>query len=479
MKHLKLILTAILLLAWIMQNPIAIRAQDPQTDVPPKPAAKALPPIGAEEDQEQDQPIPAMQPDDHPLAGIQELTVGTPPERHSYWIPGISYTNYVSSNALAEGGGNGWNSTSYVTGNFSLLQNWSTAQLSINYSGGEAFSSDSAVGNGQFQQFGALQTFSWRRTQVTFLDQFSYLPSAQFGFGAGTSLALPGVGGSLAPSPLGLQSGLTPSQSIATAVGPRYSNSSGVQFNYAVTPRSSITIGGVFSILRFTESGNVESNDVILSAGYNYQLSRNNSIGLSYRFSAYEYLGSPQAIGDHTVQAMYGKRITGRLALRLSAGPEITTLRVPEGPGTQTQYVAATGSASVSYALSAGSVSLSYNHGVNNGSGVLLGATSDQVTGSGTRRLTRAWSGNFSFGYARNTNIAGTSGAQGPAYNSVYLGVGLQRPISRTTNVSLNYTANIQIFNIAGCSGSYCGTNFTTHQITVGLNWLARPFVLH
>ena len=30
---------------------------------------------------------------------------------------------------------------------------------------------------------------------------------------------------------------------------------------------------------------------------------------------------------------------------------------------------------------------MNYSHGVNNGSGILLGATPDQVTGSGTRKL--------------------------------------------------------------------------------------------
>ena len=136
MKHVKLILTGILVMAWIAQNPMAIRAQDPQADAPPKPAAKALPPIGAEDDQEQEQPIPVMQPDDRPLAGFQDLTVGTPPERHSYWIPGLSYTNFVSSNALGAGGGNGWYSTSFVTGNLSLLQNWSTVAVVTQLLGG-------------------------------------------------------------------------------------------------------------------------------------------------------------------------------------------------------------------------------------------------------------------------------------------------------------------------------------------------------
>ena len=479
MKHFKTNLIAVLLLAWITQWPLAVRAQDPQqNDIPPKPAAKALPPIGGE-DQEADQPIPAMQPDNLPVTGFQDLTVGTPPERHSYWVPGFSYTNFISSNAQGAGAGNnGWYTTNFLTGNLSLLQNWSRAQLAVNYSGGESFSSNSAIGNSQFQQLGMFQTFTLRRVRLTFLDQFAYLPAAQFGFGAGTGLALPGVGGPLAPVLPGLQNGLAPSQSIFNTIGPRYSNTSGVQFNFLLSPRSSITVGGVFSLLRYTESGNIESNDVILNAGYNYQINRNDTLGISYRFSAYEYIGSPQAIGDHTVLATYAKRITGRMALKLAGGPEITTFRLPPGVTPSTQHNAVAGSADLTYALPSWNLALAYNHGVNNGSGILLGATTDQVTLSASRKLGRVWNGNVSFGFARNTPIAGTTANQAPTFDSVYVGVGLQRPLSRTADLTFNYTANIQTSNTGTCPGPTCA-NFTTNQITIGLNWKSRPFVLH
>ena len=479
MKHFKTNLIAVLLLAWITQWPLAVRAQDPQqNDIPPKPAAKALPPIGGEE-QEADQPIPAMQPDNLPVTGFQDLTVGTPPERHSYWVPGFSYTNFISSNAQGAGAGNnGWYTTNFLTGNLSLLQNWSRAQLAVNYSGGESFSSNSTIGSSQFQQLGMFQTFTRRRVRLTFLDQFAYLPAAQFGFGAGTDLAGPGVGGPLAPVLPGLQNGLTPNQSIFNTIGPRYSNTSGVQFNFLLSPRSSITVGGVFSLLRFTESGNIESNDVILNAGYNYQINRNDTLGISYRFSAYEYIGSPQAIGDHTVLATYAKRITGRMALKLAGGPEITTFRLPPGFTPSTQHNAVAGSADLTYALPTWNLALAYNHGVNNGSGILLGATTDQVTLSASRKLGRVWNGNVSFGFARNTPIAGTKANQAPTFDSVYVGAGLQRPLSRTADLTFNYTANIQTSNTGTCPGPTCA-NFTTNQITIGLNWKSRPFVLH
>jgi len=477
MKHWLTISTAVLLLAWIFGCP-TVNAQDAQTEAPPKPAAKASAPIGFGDDQGTDQDTGAIEPDDRPLTGLEDLTVGTVPVTHSYWVPGISYTNFIQSNALAQGGGNSWSSTSFITGNLSLLQKWSTAQLSLNYSGGEAISTDSAIGTGQFHHLSAVQSFNWGRWRLLMLDQFVHLSQAQFGFGAGTGIAIPGVGGPLAPTQPVLQNGLSPSQSIFTQVGPETSNSAGIQLDYSLTHRSSFTIGGVFSILRFSEPGNIEPNDVVLNAGYNLRVSKTDTLGLSYRFSAYEFQNSPQALRVHVIQAVYGKRIAGRLALRLSGGPEISTYRIPPAVGVATQYVSGAGSASLSYAFSAGSATLSFNHGTNDGSGALLGAKSDQIIGGANRSLTRVRRGNVSLGYTRNTNLAGSTTNPNLEYNTVYIGVGLQRPAGRNADFTLNYTANIQTSNSAVCAGPNCGTNFTSHIITAGLNWRSRPFAL-
>lgn len=479
MKTQNKILVLALLLGAVLAFPTAILAQDQQSDTSPKPAARAYPPIGLTDDQEQNQSADAMQPDDRPLTGIQQLTIGTPPARHSYWVPGISYANFIQSNDLAQGGQNGWNSTSYLAGNLSLLDDWGTSRLTLNYSGGGYFSPESSLGHGQFHQLGAQQAFVWRRLQVTLLDEFAYLPESQFGFGGGSGIGFPGSGGSLAPPSLGLQGGLNPGQSILTAVGPRYTNSAGTQFNLLLTPRSSVTFSGVFGILRFSKPGNVESNDLVLSAGYNYQLSKTDTLGLVYDFSSYHFIGFPQAIGSHAIQAAYGKQITGRLALRLLGGPEFSEFRIPPGNDGKTQYVGGHGEAGLTYAFAAGSISLDYTHGVNNGSGVFLGATSDQVTGSATRRMTRLWSANARLGYARNRSAASSSASQNQAYNTIYIGAGLSRPFSRNVDFTLDYTAYIETTRNPTCAGTNCGQNFTTHQITVGLTWRARPFVLH
>jgi len=463
----------VLAVAWLCLASAGL-AQDPQTPQgaeKPKPAARTYGPIGSG-DEDQNPAPDTLQPDDRPLTGLQQLTVGTQMERHSYWVPGVSYYNFIQSNGASQGGGSGWNSTSYLGGDLSLLENWSRSKLAVNYSGGGNFSTDSSVGNGWFQQLGATQTVNWERVQLTLLDQFAYLPQSQFGFGAGTSLSQPGIGGSLGVGSPGIGGGLDPSQSIFSAVGPRYSNSFGTQMNYLLSKRSSVTIGGLIGILRFTEPGNIESNNYLGNAGYNYQITREDTIGVVYRFSSFHYLGFPQAIGDHTIQAAYGRKITGRMALQLTGGPEITYFRVPEGGSTKTRHVSGAAGGTLTYVIPQGSVSFGYNHGLTSGSGVLLGATTDQLTVSASRKVTRVWSGDAHIGFSRNRPAESAQGVSNPSYNAVYAGAAVARPLGRNASFSLGYTA-FETLNNAGQA------SFTTHQISVGVSWHTRPFVLH
>jgi hypothetical protein len=453
-------------------------AEGQQSSEPPKPPAKVYGPIGVEDQQNQGQTPDLLQPDDRPLTGFQQLTVGTPMERHSYWVPGVSYYNLVQSTGEAQGGGTGWNSTSYVAGNVSLLENWSRSRLLVNYSGGGYFSTDSTIANGWFQQLSAEQTFNWQRWQLTLLDYFSYLPQSQFGFGVGTGLALPGVGGSFGGGQVGLAPGYGPGQTIFSATGRRYTNVAGVQATYLLTPRSSITVGGLYSLLRFNEPGNIDSDDYIGNIGYNYQLTKTDTIGVTYRYSSFHYPDNPQAFSDQVFQVAYGKRITGRMALQLSGGPEITNFRLAQAPSTETHYVAGAGTAALTYALARGSVSLAYFHGVNAGSGVYVGATTDQVTAAANRKLTRMWSGDVHLGFAHNSSAAASNGVTGVNYDTLFVGASLTRPLGKNATFNAGYTAYIETANNSACTGSSCRSSFTNNQINVGVSWHTRPFVL-
>jgi hypothetical protein len=444
----------------------------------PKPAAREYPPLldASDNQQDADQGAQSIRPDNQPLSGVQNLTLGTPEVRHSYWVPGIEYGNTARSNSLSPAANSGWNTTSFVTGDVSLLEAWSHSLLSANYSGGGYFSTDPIQGNGQNHQLAAAYEIDQRRWQMLFVDQFSYLPQSSFGFGGTSGLAVPGIMGTLAVPLPGLQSAYVPSQGILTTNGPRYSNASAVQLNYALSPRGSITLAGVYGILRFVDAGNVNSDTEILNVGYNYAITRKDTFGLVYIFSAYRYPGDPQALGDHVGQFLYGRKITGKLALRVAGGPEVTTFRVAIGGSTQ--KIGVSGNSALTYAFGRSSIALSYAHGVSGGSGVFTGSDNDQANATWSRQLTRVWNGSVNFGYAKNRQILSLSGVTSPSYDTWLVGAGLSRPLGRTATVSLAYQAQIQNSNVPICSNSNCGTNYTVNQIYLTFQWHTRPLVL-
>jgi hypothetical protein len=474
-RHIRILVAAASVAALFLSVSL-ISAQEDNSR--PRPAAREYPPLieglGGQDSNGDQGSTSNLNSDTRPLTGVQNPTLGTPGIRHSYWLPGFQYADTLRSSALNQASSSGWNTTSVITGNFSLLESWSRAQLAVNYSGGASFSSDSAQGTSQFQQLGLVETFDWGRWQLHLLDQFSYLPETPFGFGAGTALSIPGISGPLAPPLPGLGSSYVPNQSVFTTFGPRYSNSFATQAAYTVSPRGSITAAGTYGILRFIEAGNIESNNASFSAGYDYVLTKADTLGVQYRFSGYRYIGNPQAIDDHVLQLMYGRKITGRIALQLFGGPDVTTFRVPVN--SSTNRVSGSGGASLAYALNRGSMALTYDRGTSGGSGVFAGANTNQLQFSLGRQLSREWAASLNLGYSRNGSVVSAPSSQ--AYHSWYVGGGLSRPFGRNANFTIGYTAQIQTSNQAVCAAGTCGTNFTVHQITLGLQWHARPFVL-
>jgi hypothetical protein len=459
----------------------SIRTVAQEDSSKPKPAARVYPPlVGVSGDQDTDsdkQSTANLTPDTRPLTGVQTPTLGTPEIRHSYWIPGFEYSNFARSSSPYQPTTSNWNTTSYLVGNLSLLETWNRSQLAVNYSGGGSVSTDPLQGNNYYHQLGFVQAFNWERWQLIFIDQFSYLPQAQFGFGVSSNLATPGIGGPLQPALPGLQTNYQPNQSILTSLGPRYSNSITTQVAYDISPRGSVTLSGSYGILRFVQTGNIDTNDSIFSIGYNYALSQKDAIGVLYRFSGYRYIGDPQAFNSHAALLAYGHKVTGRLALQLFGGPEVTTFRVPVNNKSDRTSVA--GGGGVTYASPRTGLSITYNHGVSGGSGQLAGASADQLQNSINYQLSRVWQGNLTLGFARNTSLglSGTSQVS-QTYDSWFAGGGISRPLGRTANFTFGYTAYIQSSRLPVCVVSACSTSYVQHQLSLGFQWHARPLVL-
>lgn len=456
-------------------------AQAQQNDAPPKAPVREFPPLFSRpSDQDDSTPLKSpsdLVPDDRPLTGVQQFTLGSEQLSHSYWVPGFQVAELAGSNNPGSTKPNQWGETSYLVGTMSMLEAWRHSQFMLNYTGGESLTDVSGVPNSQYHQLGLTQKFQRERWQLLFLDQFSYLPTTAFGFGGITGLATPGVGGSLGGYMPGLQPNLTPNQSLFNATGPQYNNSSTAQIAYTVSRRTRLTLAASFGILRFTEAGNIESNDAILTGGYNYILTQKDTLGFVYTYSALRFLGNPQAFNDHTPGIAYGRKITGRLGLQLFGGPEITIYRHPIG--TATNRVSGSGRASLIYQFARTNMQLSYNHALTNGSGVLAGADTNQVSVQLSREMARRWQGNVNFGYARNRNVGNLTGpGSSQVYNSWYGTAGINHLVGRTANFNLGYTVQHQNSNQAFCITTACGTSFLQHQISLGIQWHSRPFVI-
>ncbi len=465
--------------------------QEPDQSVQPVEPSQPIPayhsPLASAANNAQDQANADSQkllPDTTALTGIQDLSLGVPATNHSYWQPHLELSSTVDSNPLSANGQTGWSTFTSISGGVDLHKNSGNSMLTLSYVGGGSFSNDGNVSDGILQGLNFSERLSYRRYVFSFFDQLMYAPQTAFG-GAGipNGPTLPGGG------TLGFGNGYTPGQTILTARGQRLTNFSGGEADVLLTPRSSLTFVGGYELLDSVDDAQLNYGDVILSAGYNYQLSRQNTIGLSYQFSSISYSNIDQSIKNNIISVSYGRRITGKLAFQASGGPDIAQIRMPlttapatSGGGavsTSTSYmtqVYASINASLQYQLRQASISAAYNHGVTGGSGVLAGAITDNFTGTVGKQVSRTFNVSWNVGYSRNRGIqvAGTTTAN-ETFDYWFTGVNLSHPLGRTMNLFLNYQLQYQNTGASVCTGPGCAGSLARNQITFGFGWHKQP----
>ncbi len=458
----------------------------PEPSTPAENPAQPIPAIrsplaginGNDDDQQVTQKIV---PDTTPLAGIEPINSGRPALDHNFIRPQFKILSIADSDELSPSGTNsGWGDFTSILAGIDLHDAAGISNLTLSYLGGGTIAIGGDASSSTIHQLNVEEDLNWRRVKLSFIDQFAFLPEASFGYaGLGGGVALPG-GGSI-----GLQPGLTPGDSILTTRGNRVTNSFLTQADIFISPRASITVAGGYSLLHYFDNDLVDFGDRIFQAGYNYQLTRKDTVAVFYRFSGYRYSGFNQSINDNSFQASYGRRVTGRFSFQIQGGPDITFVNSPltaatsttPASGGQTRELYWSLSTSATYQLQRVGLNASYSHGVSGGSGVLLGSIADTVSGSAGRQLTRQFSGTVNAGYSRNKGISAfaTSGAAPQNFGYVYGGVGFDRTLGRAMDVNFNYQLQHQTSNADFCVGTTCNQNLTRHQISLGLNWHRQP----
>jgi hypothetical protein len=427
---------------------------------------------------------PELAPDTTPITGVQNFSLGMQSTR-SYWQPHFDIFSTIDSNPAENAGGStNWGTSTSLSGGVDVHRSSGNSNLTLSYLGGGTISNDSGVSNGVVQALDVSERLSFRRWGVSFFDQLNYLPQSSFGFNGLGSVALPGSGSG------GLGSVFTPGQSLLTGQGQNLGNSFDTEVDVLLTARSSLTFVGGYTSLHYFDSDLLNFGTASFRAGYNYQMDRKNTIGLSYTFSEFNYSNFNQSIVSHTAQVYYGRRITGRLAFQISAGPQIALFRMPISTGAGSSGAGGPGSTSagpttqvywslntsLQYELRRTAFALSYNHGVGGGSGALAGALTDTVSGSVTRQMSRTFSSGITGGYSRNQGLAIIAAIPSTqTYDYWYGGGNLSYPIGRTLGLTLSYQLQYQTSNAAFCIGPTCGTSVIRNMISLGVGWHQRP----
>jgi hypothetical protein len=416
-----------------------------------------------------------LDPDTNPLAGVQDLSLGQMPMTRNNWQPHADLFVGATSNPLESKGNTGWSPWNYVLGGVDLHLLSGVQHLFVNYTGGGIFTGGQG-GNAVYQALNLADQFKLRRFTLTFLDQFSYSPEASLGAGGFGDL-----NGSL-----GLGSSFVPSQGILTAREQNVNNTFLTQADVRLSGRSSLTFVGGYLLLHYFNSGNLSYDGPLFRGGYNYQMTRKDTIALLYQFSNIDYTNFDQSIDLNTVHATYGRRVTGRLAFQVAAGPEIAHFQTPIGSvstGSASPTTNSTTQAywsletSLRYAFNRTNVAASYSHGVSGGGGVLAGSLADTAGGSVGRQWTRTLNVSGSVGYSRNSGlgVAGNTTPNHQTYDYWFAGVDVSRPWGRDLTLQGSYHFQYENSNSSFCVGVTCGTNIVVHRFSFGVGWRRQP----
>jgi hypothetical protein len=494
MMHVRLYILAFLACAAaLVASPVRAQApQDqpqPQTQDPNASSENPSQPIPAihsplagvnGNDQDDQQVTQKTVPDTTPLSGVENISSGKAPLDHNFIDPQFKIFSIADSDGLSANGNSSWGNFTSLLAGVDVHEASGISNLMLSYLGGGTIAIGESAGSSVIQQLRVSESLTWQRTQLKFIDQLELIPEASFGYGGlGGGVPLPG-GGSL-----GLQTGLTPGESVLTTRGLRLSNTFLTEADIGLSARSSVTIAGGYSLLHYFDNDFLDFGDAIAQVGFNRQLTRDDTFAVFYRFSGYRYTGFNQSINDNSFQVSYGRRVTGRLSFQITGGPDIafvtepltTTSTATPTATAQTRVLYWTLNSALNYHLERTGLGLSYNHGVSGGSGVLAGAIADTAQASVEQTLTRQVNGRVYFGYAHNTglNALATTTPTIQSYSYWFGGVGFTRTLGRSSELDLDYLLQHQTSNGIFVVGTTPITDVTRQQISVGFSWHRKP----
>jgi hypothetical protein len=392
------------------------------------------------------------QADTHTLSSIERLGLGSLGVVTSIIDPSFTFGQSADT-GIVPGSTTGATSLGI---NLAFDRNWKRSRLTGSYGGAQVFYYPHSALNSRYHNFHVAQEFRLDRWTFRLNDDLTISPEASFsGLDNGGSTQ-----GNLQPS-------AEVNDTILTQRARRLGNTVSAEINYYFSLRSIVTAAGAFSTLQFSDPGFIDSQRITGRIGYDYVLTPKDSIALIYEHtrSAFSTAASHQL--TDLVNLSYGRKITGRLAFQVAAGPQ--GLR----SASQSQILTWNATSSVSYQTRRTQYFVSYAHTLSPGSGVFLGSTANLVTASVSRTVTQTWSASLGAGYAFDENLVPVSGTI-DHFSNWYSNATLARPIGRHFRFDLSYRFQHQSAGEGVCPVAACGSTQSRHTVGASLQW--HPF---
>jgi hypothetical protein len=457
------------------------------TSVSGKPASKPAGAARGLSGEYDSQPYDPSQvtPDRNTLAGVSPFTLGSLQHTRNIFDPAISYSQ-LGQTVPETTGQTILTGSSLVSASLNFNRTWSEYRFTTLYNGGETFNygygsaptfSGTTSPRYQFHDLIVSQEADWERWRVLLQDDFLASPGAAF-----TSQGMGGPGlaaqfsSILGASLNSFAQAFVPSETINTGDIMRYRNALLGQAEYSFSRRSALTFSGSYGLLHFTGPGYVSSRMLDAQAGYDFLLDPSNSIAILASYGKINYTGTGNSTEEYGGALAYGKKITGRLAFQVAAGPQEIQSAGAGGLGNFHLLFVSVNSA-LSYERRRSGVSFSFVRGLSAGSGVFQGATSNTFSGTGHYQFTRWWAGSINGGYALNNSLA-PAGAATTQFDSWFAGANLGRRVGQHLQINFNYGALMQNSPVS-CPVASCGVTGLQQTFGMTVNWHLRPIGLN
>lgn len=470
----------ILLAVMVMVPPARAQSVSSSSDSSAQSATPMTSVAGASESSS----TPQLQPDTQPLAGAYLFTLGSIFGGHNYFQPVLSVAEAGQTNAeeFLPGSNKSLELATMPSVDLSLVHVSSTNELFVSYLGGGIIYNNLLSESTSFHMADLRDSIQFRHLILSFSDSFSYLPNASYGFGG---LGLPAGAAAGYMGGFGFSGGLgqinpafASGQSILTNEYSAFNNTALVQAAYQATGRTSLTFGGIYGTLQGGSHGTgfINGNNIYGMAGLSHALTARDTIGVTYTYGTFHYVGLPESFKVQMAQLSYGRKVTGRLSLQLYGGPELMAYTVLGHPARSRIY--GSGMGALSYLQGRNTFSLFGGRYATGGSGVLAGSETTTISAGWRRSLTRRWSGAVYSGYSRNSVLPVAMTQTGQHYAYWIGNMTANRALSRRVSFYISYEYEHQINNAGPCGASVCAVNGDRQLFGVGITFTPRPFGL-